>query len=144
MRFPLPIAIILNGHITLANKLYAALLGCASPKEIAGKPVETFIHSLDRKKYRELSKNNYQNIVSEKEYDWKYSVQNSIRYVTEIPTVFKKEDDTLLVSTFIDKTEEIQKEKQLMEEKEELLAANKNLIKLLREKMAFSSANRLK
>ncbi len=137
MRFPLPIAIILNGHITLANKLYAALLGCASPKEIAGKPVETFIHSLDRKKYRELSKNNYQNIVSEKEYDWKYSVQNSIRYVTEIPTVFKKEDDTLLVSTFIDKTEEIQKEKQLMEEKEELLAANKNLIKLLREKDGF-------
>ena len=43
----------------------------------------------------------------------------------------------VFVSTFIDKTEEIQKAKQLTEEKERLLAVNRDLLKQLQGKQGF-------
>lgn len=144
MRFPVPVVITLNGDITLANTLFAKLLGYSSPGEILHKPVESFLQGSDRTVYEEIKKNQYQNIVSGNEYQWKINVNAGIRYLTEIPTLFRKDNDVVLVSTFIDKTEEIQKAKRLNEEKEKLLAANKNLLKQLREKDGFFVSNSAK
>ena len=136
-RFPFPIAIVLNGKITIANILYAQLLGYSSTKEIAGRPIKDFLFGSDRTLYDEMKKNNYSSMETGREYKWKFTVRNEIRYVTEIPTIFRKDDDVVFVSTFIDKTEEIQKAKQLTEEKERLLAVNRDLLKQLQGKQGF-------
>lgn len=141
MRFPVPIVITLNGDITLANKLYAQLLGYSSAQEIIHKPLESFLHASDRAVYAEIKKNQYQKIVTGKEYQWKFKVHGETRYCTEIPTIFRKDNDVAIVSTFIDKTDEMQKAMQLTAEKEKLLAVNKNLLKQLREKEGFFVSN---
>lgn len=133
MRFPFPIAIILNGIITLANRFYADLLGCGSVQEIINTPVRRFIHESNLELFDSLVKNGYRDLVSGREYHWKYEIGGEIRYITEIPTVFKKGNDTALVSTLVDKTEE----RKLSKEKEKLLAANKFLLKQLREKQGI-------
>lgn len=137
MRFPVPIVITLNGNITLANELFAKLLGYSSARQILHKPLEHFLHTSDRAVYREMRKNQYQNIVTGKEYHWKFMVQGETRYCTEIPTLFRKDNDSVMVSTFLDKTGEVQKAIQLTEEKEKLLAVNRNLLKQLKEKQGF-------
>lgn len=136
-RFPVPIVITLNGNITLANTLYAQLLGYSSTQEILHKPFESFLCESDREAYVKIKKNQYEDIETGKEYQWRFSVQGKIRYCTEITTIFRKDNDVVMVSTFLDKTGEVQKAIQLTEEKEKLLAVNKNLLKQLREKQGF-------
>lgn len=136
-RFPFPIAITLNGDITIANILYAELLGCHSTKEIVGKPFKNFLFGTDRALYEEIKNNQYRDMQTGREYQWKFAVGNEIRYVTQIPTIFRKDTDVVAVSTFIDKTKEIQKAKQLTEEKEKLLAVNRDLLKQLQGKQGF-------
>lgn len=136
-RFPFPIAITLNGKITIANILYAELLGYTSTKEIAGRPIKDFLFETDKALYEELKKNNYHSMETGKEYQWKFAVHNKIRYITQIPTIFRKDNDVVFVSTFIDKTKEIENAKQLTKEKEKLLVANRNLLKQLQGKQGF-------
>lgn len=136
-RFPVPIVITLNGNITLANKLYAQLLGYSSTEEILHKSFESFLCESDREAYVKIKKNQYEDIETGKEYQWRFLVQGEIRYCTEITTLFRKDNDVVIVSTFLDKTDEVQKVKQLTEEKEKLLSVNKNLLKQLREKQGF-------
>lgn len=136
-RFPFPIVIALNGNITIANILFAELSGYTSAKEIVGRSIKDFLFGTDKALYEELKKNNYRSMETGREYQWKFAVGNEIRYVTQIPTIFRKDNDIVSVSTFIDKTEEIQKTKQFTEEKEKLLAVNRDLLKQLQGKQGF-------
>lgn len=140
-RFPAPIAIVLNGRITLTNQLYADLTGYNSPGEMINLPVDTFIDKRDLKRFHELNQNNHAGLMTGENYHWRYRVKGKLRYVMGSPTLFRWGRDTALISIITDETEQVEREQQLMKEKAELSSANEFLLKKLREKDGYFISN---
>ena len=126
-KFPLPVALVLKQKIVATNMAYAQLTGYDSPEEMLGMPIGLFIDESDRERFLNLNANNHEGILSGGTYYWKYRVRGEVRHVEGHPSVFPWGKETALISTIVDITDKIRKEKELESERARLERENARL-----------------
>lgn len=130
-KFPLPVALVLQSRIQVTNMAYARLTGYDSPEAMIGLPVGTFIDEADKARFLELNANNHAGLKPNAVYRWRYRVHGKIRHVEGRPVVFPWGNDTALISTMVDVTDTVRKERELEDERARLEKENAQLLEKL-------------
>lgn len=127
-KFPLPVALVLKQKIVATNMAYAQLTGYDAPEEMLGMPIGLFLDESDKKRFLSLNSNNHEKILSGETYHWKYRVRGEIRHVEGRPSVFRWGGETCLISTVVDITDKVLRERKQKEERRRLETENARLL----------------
>lgn len=127
-KFPLPVVLVLKRKIAAINMDYAQLMGYDDPEKMIGMPIELFLDDSDKEHFLQLNANNHENILSGGTYSWKFRVKGEIRHLEGHPSVFRWGAENALISTVIDITDKMRKEKALENERERLEQENARLL----------------